>query len=165
MPGGETEKDVSAWTVDSLKEYVLALMSQHDRRLTELGMEKNLRDEQRFQAQQTAVRDALTAQQQSVGAALLAAQDAVNKAETAAEKRFDAVNEFRAQLADQAATLMPRQETQVLLDNLAQRITSLERRINEAGGRSSGLDAAWGYAIGALGFLIAVATLVIYATH
>ena len=35
---------------------------------------------------------------------------AVNKAEIAAEKRLDAVNEFRGQLKDQAATFVTRTE-------------------------------------------------------
>lgn len=47
--------------------------------------------------------------QREVKLALDAAQTAVTKAETATEKRFDAVNEFRGQLADQASSFMPRE--------------------------------------------------------
>jgi len=47
--------------------------------------------------------------QREVKLALDAAQTAVTKAETATEKRFDAVNEFRGQLSDQAASFMPRE--------------------------------------------------------
>lgn len=42
--------------------------------------------------------------------ALNASKEAITKAETATEKRFDAVNEFRGTLSDQAATLLPRAE-------------------------------------------------------
>ena len=160
MPGGETEANISAWTVDSLKEFVFAIL-----------VEKDMRYEQRFTAQQIALRDALVAQEKAVQAALLAAQDAVNKAETAAEKRFDAVNEFRAQLADQAATLMPRQETQVLLDGLAERIDQQskrigdgEKRINEFAGHARGANDVWGYVIGAFGIFVAVAAIVVAVT-
>ena len=50
------------------------------------------------------------AQDRAVLAALAAAEKAVSKAEIAAEKRFDAVNEFRGQLKDQAATFVTRTE-------------------------------------------------------
>lgn len=43
-------------------------------------------------------------------AALLSAEKAVGKAEIANEKRLDAVNEFRGQLTDQAATFISRTE-------------------------------------------------------
>ena len=59
----------------------------------------DLRNQQRFEAQEKAV-----------NAALAAADRAVVKAETAAEKLFDAVNEFRAQLKDQNATFLSRAE-------------------------------------------------------
>lgn len=48
---GETEKQVSGWTVDTLKEH-----------LTALGVERDRRYEQRFQAQQDAL---LTAERES----------------------------------------------------------------------------------------------------
>lgn len=57
-------------------------------------------------------------QDRAVQAALNAAEKAVTKAENASEKRFDAVNEFRAQLADQAATFMPRSEAELQFSNL-----------------------------------------------
>lgn len=99
--------------------------------IAQLMREKDLRDQQRFDAQQLALRDALLAQEKAVSAALLAAQEAVAKAETAAEKRFDAVNEFRAQLADQAATLMPRTETQVILDGMNTRIDGIAKGLDD----------------------------------
>ena len=57
-------------------------------------------------------------QDRAVQAALNAAEKAVTKAETASEKRFDAVNEFRAQLADQAQTFIPRAEAELQFANL-----------------------------------------------
>ncbi len=50
------------------------------------------------------------AQEKAVAAALAAAKEAVVKAETAAEKRFDSVNEFRNTLKDQAGTFITRGE-------------------------------------------------------
>lgn len=148
---GETEANISAWTndtvlihlgklVDERTEMLRALIDGNDRLAVERAMalgqlmaaresqhaqqfeEKDVRDQQRFDAQQLALRDALLAQEKAVSAALEAAQQAVLKAEGAAEKRFENMNEFRGQLADQAATLMPRQEMQVLVDAINEKI-------------------------------------------
>lgn len=123
-------------------------------------------------------------QKQAVSAALSAQEKAVGKAETAAEKRFDSVNEFRAQLSDQANTFMPRAEAEAiagrlgermqelatagqswvtrvemsaLIDRQAERITELTDRVNRAEGKGAGLSAAWIYALAAIG---AIGTLV-----
>jgi predicted mannosyl-3-phosphoglycerate phosphatase (HAD superfamily) len=71
---GETEANISGWTVDTLHSHVLAMLR-----------EKDLRDAQRFEARQLALRDALVGQEKAVNAALQAAQQAVQKAETAAK--------------------------------------------------------------------------------
>jgi len=52
---------------------------------------------------------------------------AITKAETATEKRFAGVNEFRAQLTDQAATFMPRQEAEGAIARSVDRIEELTR--------------------------------------
>src|ERR1700685_214980 len=64
------------------------------------------------------------AQEKAVNAALAASDRAVNKAEMASEKRFDAVNEFRAALADSARLLMPRSEAE-------QRMAAIEKMVND----------------------------------
>ncbi len=85
---GETEKEVSGWTVDTLHNHISDLMRAADKRY-----------EQRFDAQEKAVKDALAS-----------ADRAVNKAETASEKRLDSVNEFRKTLSDQTGTFLTRAE-------------------------------------------------------
>jgi chromosome segregation ATPase len=88
-----------------------------------------------FLAQQTAMQTALTAARESTQSDLLAAKEAVGKAEVAAEKRFESVNEFRAQLADQAGTFMPRSEAMTIVQSNTERIqainTQLERRLDD----------------------------------
>jgi len=54
--------------------------------------------QQRWQADQQAVKDALTAQEKAVNAALAAAEKAVGKAEEAANDRFHAANNVKAEL-------------------------------------------------------------------
>jgi len=183
---GETEDQVSGWTTDTLRSHLLTLIGEKFDRLRSMLAEKDVRDQQRFDAQQLALRDALTAQEKAVNAALTAAEQAVQKAETAAEKRFDAVNEFRAQLADQAQTFMPRNEAQVLIDGQNDKIGGLETRINNLGisierinaassgaqeqrteHRESGIDsrAVIALAVSLVFMLIAIAGLILSVTR
>jgi len=73
--------------------------------------------------------DRFEGQEKAVGAALQAAKEAVQKAEVAAEKRFDAVNEFRAQLADQASTFMPRLEAENRIHQNAEKIADVADQV------------------------------------
>lgn len=92
------------------------------------------------------------------------ADKAVSKAEAAAERRFASVNEFRAQLADQAATFMPRLESISRHDQTAEKIAGLQSQLNERlntlqsradrlEGRSGGLTSGWGVLVGAIGLV------------
>jgi hypothetical protein len=152
----------SPWTIESL--------ALHFHKILE---ERDLRYEQRFEAAQAAFHDALAAQEK-----------AVTKAEIASEKRFDAVNEFRAQLADQATTFLPRQEYQARHDALTEKVDSavaalgnrIERNTEDlkknldtvnlvaaaAQGKGSGLAQGWGILLGAAG-LIGTVIAVVYA--
>jgi vacuolar-type H+-ATPase subunit I/STV1 len=123
------------WDVDSLKEYTDKRLEDSDKRY-----------EQRF-----------IDNQQAVNAALTAAKEAVLKAETASEKRFEAVNEFRQTLADQASQLMPRNEAIQRADSNAEKISSLGSRLDKIEGRSGGFSAGWGYLIAAVGLALVVA--------
>lgn len=79
-------------------------------------------------------------QTKAVDAAFAAQQAAITAAAAASERRFEGINEFRAQLSDQAATLMSRAEATVRLDGLnekveaealrqTQRVNELERQV------------------------------------
>jgi hypothetical protein len=127
---GETEDNVSGWTVDTLHSHLIRDIAEVDARIqvqieasaTRLEDLRAMLQERyatqtkavdaAFLAQQTAMQTALTAAETAVTKALESAEKAVVKAETAAEKRFESVNEFRAQLADQASTFMPRIEAE-----------------------------------------------------
>jgi hypothetical protein len=82
-------------------------------------------------------------QDKAVQAALQAAKEAVTKAEIAADKRFDAVNEFRGQLADQTNTFMTRTEYTVQHKSLADQVAALTDRINRTEGKSAGYSQSW----------------------
>lgn len=66
---------------------------------------------ERYDTQTKAIEAARLAAEKAVEAALSAAEQAVAKAEIASDKRFESVNEFRAQLGDQARTFMGRDES------------------------------------------------------
>lgn len=127
------------WTVESLKEHFSTVMAGNDRRY-----------EERFIAQEKATDVAL---------------EALNK-------RFDSVNEFRQTLADQTATFIPRIEAIQRADNNADKITALEKRLNESvssinsrldlnAGKSTGMNAIWGYLVGAIGLSATIISIIL----
>lgn len=122
--------------------------------------ERDHRYEQRFLAQENAVQLALArvdkefhehlAQVRAeTHAALEAADKAIGKSETATEKRFESVNEFRGQLADQASRFMPRAESLQRHEQNAEKLDGLEKRLREDMSRvNSRLDLMTGSASG-----------------
>ena len=127
---GETEKEVSGWTVDTLR---IHHEKQH------IAFEKMLQE--RYDSQT-----------RSVQAALDSAEKAVEKAEKATEKRFEATNEFRAQLADQAERFMPRKEADVRNDAVQDKVTTIDNRVANIQGRMiayAGIGAMAGGILGA----------------
>lgn len=91
----------------------------------------------KFEAQATAVNAALVAAEKAVNAALAASEKAVAKAELAQTRVNESQNEFRGTLRDQAATLMPRSETELLLREIR---TSVDSTIDQIGSLRSRID-------------------------
>lgn len=118
----------------SLREHILALLVEMDRR---------------FDA-------AMAAQDKAVQIAMVASEKAVVKAETAAERRFESVNEFRGQLADQAATFMPRAEAEQRLSALGEKIDDLK------GSSKAGASALWGWIASGAVLVVAIVALLIH---
>lgn len=101
--------------------------------------ERDRRYQQRFDDQTTAI-----------NAALQAAKEAVAKAEHAAEKRFELLNELRDGVA-----------TAEQLDALEKLVSDLAARLDRIEGRSTGLNAGWGYLVGAAGVAAAVIAIIV----
>ena len=72
----------------------------------------------------------------ALDAVLATAQENYRRTDAATEKRFDAVNEFRAQLRDQQATFIPRQELTALLSSLQRDVAQNKDAIGLCIGRS-----------------------------
>lgn len=111
--------------------------------------EKDLRDQQRFDAQTEALKAALLAAQTATSAALAAAKEAVVKAEAGVNERLKLLNELR----DGVATVAQ-------FNALAEKLTDLAARVDRTEGRAGGLNASWGYLIGAAGLIAAVIAIV-----
>ena len=135
------------WTVLTLKTYVDSLFVERDRRYAE-----------RFEASQIAVTSAFDSAQNAVVAALESAEKAVAKAESATEKRFEGVNEFRGQLADQQRTFIPRLEADLRFKTLENQVAVLINQAAQRSGAVRGGKDMWGYIIGAIGVLLAIAS-------
>jgi hypothetical protein len=119
------------WSVDTLRQYVLSLIDQHDQRYKE-----------RFEAQNA-----------QLAAALASAERAVEKAELATEKRFIEGNNYRADLDKQQRTFMPRLEAEGKFAQFTSDITALTSKIERQEGRGAGASVGWGYAVGAVGLI------------
>lgn len=151
----ESEPDHSGWTLETLRIYLDTQIGHLDALMTS---NRQLHT-QRFEDQDKAVAAALAAQEKAVVAALAAAEKAVAKAEAAAEKRFENVNEFRAQLADQAGTFMQRTEALQRIETNAEKIDALAARIDKTEGHSGGLNAGWLIVVSAIGLISTVVVL------
>jgi hypothetical protein len=118
---------------------------ERDRRYMEMfrGITETIN--QRFSDQAVAVTAAFAANEKAIHAAfdanekyntaiLASAKEAVQKAEAATEARFASVNEFRAQLKDQASTLLPGEEFATQLRGVDDRLTRIESAQSEITG-------------------------------
>ena len=128
--------------------------------LRDLIREADLRYQQRFDASEKAIAIQFATQIAAVNAALAAADRAVQKAEAANEKRFESVNEFRGLVADQQRTLMPREESMVLFHSLTDKIDKLEKIMDGISSERLGIKGGWGYAVGVIGVLLALMSLI-----
>lgn len=137
--GGETAKDPSGWSTDTLKAYVERVVHESDRRY-----------EQRFEAQEKAVT-----------AALASAALAVDRAEVNAERWRNNANEWRAAMTDREKNFMSRDQADSQFDALEKQITDLKRSRDASEGRMGGISAGWGYLVGAIGLAAALVAIFI----
>jgi hypothetical protein len=171
-----TQADLTKVTI---VEHVTTLISALDRRFDTLHQdlkedldhrfdavykamaEADLRYQQRFDQQQKALEAALAAAKEAVATALTAAEKATTKAEVASERRFESVNEFRGQLADQAANLMPRSEAEARFVALSEKVDELKNYQAATVGSSAGKQQYWGWLLGAIGGAATLISIVV----
>lgn len=169
-----TSTPKESWSLETLLDHVLALITAHDRRYEErflasqraldLGFSgQKAAIDSAFAAQKAAVEAAFSAQKEAINAALAAADRAVAKAEASTDKRFDSVNEFRATLDNQQRTLIPRSEVAVLIEGVTEKINNVNKQIENVVKQLDAIDAerrgvkgGWGYAVGVIGFVLTI---------
>jgi hypothetical protein len=146
MPAGETEQSPSGLTVDTLN----IVLTEKVRALYRVIDDLERRLEQRFESQ----------------------QQAILKQEIAVQDRFQTVNEFRGQLADQATKFMPRAEADQRIQQNADRITALEKhhandlslvnsRLDVMAGATSGVEKFRTLTLGLIVAAVAIVGLVV----
>lgn len=133
----------------SLQTYVETRFNLLTKLMDERFKETDLRYQQRFEAGQ-----------KGLDAALAAADRAVTKAELATEKRFESVNEFRGTLDNQQRTLIPRSEVDVMVKGLEGKIADITKQLDAMQAEKKGITGGWGYAVGAVGLVMTLISLV-----
>ncbi len=126
------------WTLDTLKEYLDAKIDGNDKRYGSI----------------------FDAQEKATVAALAAAEKATSKAEETAAKKADAQNEWRAAMNDRERILMPRLEQENSNRAIEARVKALEDTRIQQAGQGAGTQAGWMWAVGAVGLILTVITIV-----
>lgn len=163
MPEPENDLSRVGWNVETLRQYFSTLLSEQKEATAARFSANEVRYQQRFEASERAMASALLAAEKAETAALTAADKAVQKAEASNEKRFEAVNGFRAALGDMTNALMPRVEATARLDAMNEKIIDISQRLagNDGAKSSTHQSQAAILAIGAL--IIALSTFVLTA--
>jgi hypothetical protein len=139
----------SGWTLDTLRERLLAEINALDQRVNLQFVKLDKRITDHFD--QTELRYVERMQ---------SSERALAKVDAANEKRFENVNEFRGQMSDMMRTFIPRLEAEARMANFGERLEVAEKSIIENRSRGSGIQAGWALAVGALigigGIVIAI---------
>ena len=90
-----------------------------------------------------------------------ASERAIAKAEAATEKRFASVNEFRAQLASQTSSFLPREVAESQFEAMNKSLGVLEAANRYDEGRQKGVGMSAGVLVAALGAVATIITIII----
>jgi len=81
-------------------------------------------------------------------------EKATIKTDSAAEKRFESVNEFRGQLRDQQNTFVTKNEINIRFENIEKKVDVLIGNIKSSEGKNNGIGLVWGVIIVVISFII-----------
>lgn len=98
----------------------------------------------------------MDASDKAIKAAFESSNTAILKAEAATERRFDSVNEFRAQLNDQATRFMPREVADATFKELRGQLAVQQSRLDASGGRTEGVRMSSGALVAAVGVFVSI---------
>lgn len=86
-------------------------------------------------------------------------QEAVNKAEMSTEKRFEGVNEFRLQLADQQRTFVSKAEYEASHASLINQVNEIKAKLDQYENLKVGGNNTIAYLMAGISFIIAIIAL------
>lgn len=144
MPADERAERVT------LKEYLTGLID-----------ERTHRHEAHFAAVDNSIREVNTA----VKDALVIVEKATVRAAIEVDRRLASVNEFRAQLADQQATLVRKTEVDIRFEALEKKLDTAIAMLQVAKGRDAGLSVAWTIGTAVLAVTIAAISVALSWKH
>jgi hypothetical protein len=82
-----------------------------------------------------------------------AQEEALRVARESWKRELAGVNELRGQLNDVIDTKAEKGETNIRIDGVDRKVDELTKTVTSGGGRSAGLNAGWGYLLGAIGLV------------
>lgn len=146
-----------------LKEHIEKIQAERDR-LNErwsdkLEAERDLRYQQRWEAQGKAIETGSIAAEKAINAALAAQEKAAERDREANLKSFRDSNEWRTTYGDRDRLQVPRLEYSAGIANLSEKIDDLGKSRDRGDGRSASGTASWGYLIAAVGIATGIAGL------
>lgn len=154
---GETAKEESGWTTDTLKEYTDRRLEDVERSIeVALNAHDNL-----VNTQIDAMNNTINKDRDSYKQRFEASQTAIDKSEQASEKRFESVNEFRKTLSDQTNSFLPRVEYHAHHSALVDRVTEMNDRINRSEGQTSGSQITTSKFYGAIAAVVGILTIIV----
>ena len=83
-------------------------------------------------------------------------EKAINLAEENAATWRSAANEWRGAMTDRERTFMSRSELDIRFTSITDQLTDLKQSVQTHMGKSSGLNAGWGYFIAAVAVIVLV---------
>lgn len=92
-----------------------------------------------FAAFETYVEDRFRSTKDATNIAMAASEKAILKAETAADKRFDSVNEFREAMKDQQSKFADKEQSDFRLGALDKRLGSIETLMAATSAKGQGV--------------------------
>jgi hypothetical protein len=147
----------------TLREHLETALTGFQRELDRRLLDTERRFTERFDGQAVAVALATAAREREIVVAMTASQQAAGKIEAANDKRDLTINDFIASLGLLVAKQMPRDEAQVQLNSLSEKVETITRRIALSEGSDKGMKAGWLILVGLIS-LAAAATSIFVAT-
>ena len=162
--------------LDIMRRHFNEMLSLYEKRYAERYEASEKAIQTAFTAQKEAVREAFEAQKGAVYAALNAQERAVQKAETSTDERFRSITSLGSSLGDQMRILMPRSEVMVVSEaitgkvsalesQLTSKLLGLEKQFDTMHAERLGIKGGWGYAVGVIGFVLAVGSIIMLAVQ